>query len=126
MNHCVLVIDDSKLARMAVSAALGRLRPGWAVAEAADAEQGRAAVAAGGVDIVLIDFNMPGDDGLVLARELRSRHPRLPIAILTANIQDEIIRQAREVDAGFVPKPLSDPDLDAFLSGATLRLRRTG
>ena len=50
----------------------------------------------------------------------------MPIAILSANAQDAILAKTRELDAAFVEKPLSEEALAAFLSGAALKLRRTG
>ena len=75
------------------------------------------------VDVALIDFNMAEKDGLELAAELREAHPELPIAIITANIQDEIIARARAINAAFVAKPITKEGLDGFVSGAALRLR---
>jgi CheY-like chemotaxis protein len=60
---------------------------------------------------------------LELAAELRQAHPELPIAIITANIQDEIIARARAINAAFVSKPITKEGLDGFVSGAALRLR---
>ena len=74
-------------------------------------------------DIALIDFNMHGKDGLELASELRVTWPHMPIAILTANIQDEIIFRARQIGAAFVPKPITVDGLEGFIAGAALRLR---
>jgi DNA-binding NtrC family response regulator len=61
--------------------------------------------------------------GLTLAAETREAHPVIPIAIITANIQDEIISRAREINASFVAKPLTAEGLQGFVSGAALRLR---
>ena len=44
--------------------------------------------------------------------------------IVSANVQKEIIARARELNAGFIPKPLTDEALAAFLSGAALRLKK--
>ena len=49
----------------------------------------------------------------------------MPLAIITANIQDEVIARARAVDAAFVPKPVTAEGLEGFVSGAALRLRAT-
>ena len=76
------------------------------------------------VDVALLDFNMPGKDGLELAADLRAAKPNMPIAVVSANIQDEIIARARSVDATFLPKPLTEEAFAGFLSGAALRLRR--
>jgi hypothetical protein len=50
----------------------------------------------------------------------------MPIAVITANVQDEIIAAARAVNATFVGKPLTQDGLRAFVSGAALRLRAGG
>lgn len=120
----VLIVDDSRLARMVMANALGRLRPEWTTRQASNADEALEAVRAERIDLAFIDFNMPGTDGLVLAAELRERWPEMPIAVISANVQDDIISRARALDASFVPKPLTDEALGAFLSGAALRLRR--
>lgn len=123
MPFTVLIVDDSKLARIVAGKALAELQPEWQKAEAANAAQALEVVAAQRIDVALVDFNMPEKDGLQLAEELRALQPDLPIAIITANIQDEIIARARAVGATFVPKPVTTEGLQGFLSGAALRLR---
>lgn len=120
----VLVVDDSKLARAVAVRLLRQLKPDWAVREAANAEEAAAIAAAEPIDVALLDFNMPGKDGLALAAELRAERPGMPIAVISANIQDEVIARARSVGATFMPKPLTGEALAGFLSGASLRLRR--
>lgn len=124
MSCTVLIVDDSKLARMVVAKELSKLHPEWTRLEAGSADQALELIADNPVDIVLLDFNMPGQDGLALAAELRQAHPAMPIAVISANIQDEIIARAREVDAAFLPKPVTGEVLAGFLSGAALRLKR--
>ncbi len=124
MQYQVLIVDDSKLARMVLASALRRIRPQWSLAEAASADEALAAVHGGAVDIALIDFNMPGTDGLELVASIRKTHPGMPVAVVSANVQHEIIGRARELNAGFIAKPLTDDALAAFLSGATLRLNK--
>ncbi|TGD95130.1 response regulator [Methylobacterium nonmethylotrophicum] len=121
----VLIVDDSKLARTVAARLLRQLRPDWASREAANAEEALAAMAGERVDVALLDFNMPGKDGLALAAELRAARPGMPIAVVSANIQDEVIARARSVEAAFLPKPLTGEALAGFLSGAALRLRRS-
>lgn len=122
----VLVVDDSKLARINAGKALTQLQPDWRRVEAASAAQALEIVAAEPIDIALIDFNMEEKDGLTLAGELRDMHPTMPIAIITANIQDEIIARARALNASFVAKPLTAEGLQGFISGASLRLKSVG
>lgn len=118
-----LIIDDSKLARIVSGRALGELQPDWERVEANGAAEALALVDDRQIDLALIDFNMPDKDGLELAGELRARFPTMPIAIITANIQDEVIERARAVSATFVPKPVTAEGLRGFVSGAALRMR---
>jgi CheY-like chemotaxis protein len=124
MQYKVLVVDDSKLARMVMASAFRRIRPEWTLIEATNADEALAAVSARKADIALIDFNMPDTDGLELVARIYKTHPGMPVALVSANVQDEIIGRARELNAGFIPKPLNDDALAAFLSGAALRLKK--
>ena len=123
MKASVLIVDDSKLARIVVGKALTAIQPEWDRVEASNADQALEIVQSQRIDVALLDFNMPGRDGLELAEDLRRRFPDMPIAVITANVQDEVIARARAVNAAFVPKPVSEDGLRGFLSGAALRLR---
>jgi CheY-like chemotaxis protein len=124
MAYKVLIVDDSKLARMVVASAFRRIRPDWELQEATSAQAALDAIAAGSVDVALVDFNMPGMDGLELLAKIREIYPRMPVALVSANLQDEILARTRELNAAFVAKPVTDDALGAFLSGAALRLRK--
>lgn len=126
MTTTVLIVDDSKLARIVAGKVITALQPDWQRVEAANAEEALARIAQGGVDIALLDFNMPGRDGLDLAAEIRALHPNMPLAVITANVQDEVVMRARAAGAAFVSKPLTEEGLRGFLSGAGLQLRRAG
>ena len=123
MGVNVLVVDDSKLARINAGKALKTLQPDWHKIEAGSAAEAVEIVANQQIHVALIDFNMAERDGLSLAAELREEHPTLPIALITANIQDEIIARARAINATFVAKPLTAEGLQGFLAGAALRIR---
>ena len=126
MGITILVVDDSKLARIVTGKALTALQPDWERVEAANADEAMRVFDERAIDLVLIDFNMPGRDGLALAGELRERSPDMPIAVITANVQDEVIARARALNATFVPKPVNEEGLRGFVSGAALRLRAKG
>jgi CheY-like chemotaxis protein len=126
MNYKVLIVDDSKLARMAVSKALNAKYPDWDRVEAADAESALTLLKNSGADIAVLDFNMPGRDGLALAEELRQMKPAMPVAVISANHQKEVVDRAREVGATFLQKPLTDQALNVFLAEAVERLKGGG
>ena len=125
MATTILIVDDSKLARIVAGKAVAALQPDWQRLEASHAEEALARVAEGGIDVVLMDFNMAGKDGLALAAELRALNPAMPLAVVTANVQEEVIARARAAQASFIPKPVTEDGLRGFLSGAALRLRAT-
>src|SRR5271168_1240261 len=66
----------------------------------------------------VLDFNMPGRDGLDLAAQLRRLRPAMPVAVISANHQQEIVDRANAVGATFLSKPLTEPALRDFLAGA--------
>jgi CheY-like chemotaxis protein len=123
MTTSVLVVDDSKLARIVVGKAISALQPEWRRLEAANAEEALALFESEAIDVVVLDFNMPGINGLELAEQLRARYPELPIALATANIQDEIISRAKAANVTFVPKPITEDGMRGFISGAALQMR---
>ena len=111
----VLVVDDSKLARMAVAKALNALHPDWARVEASSAEEALSLARQSAFDYAIVDFNMPGHDGLHLAAELRAASPTTALAVISANHQREIVERANAVGAAFLPKPLTEQTLEKFL-----------
>lgn len=123
MPVTVMIVDDSKLARIVAGKALAELQPDWRKVEANGAAEAHEVMEANEVDVALIDFNMADKDGLELASELRALRPEMPMAIITANIQDEIIARAREVGAAFIAKPVTSDGLSGFISGAALKIR---
>ena len=80
MQRKVLIVDDSKLARMVMASAFRRLRPDWELVEAKGAEEALGVISSHDVDIALVDFNMPGADGLELLANIRESQPKMPMA----------------------------------------------
>ena len=119
----ILIVDDSKLARIVVGRVIGAVQPDWERLEASNADEALGILDHRAVDAVILDYNMPGRNGLELAEELRARFPGMPIAVATANLQDEVIARARAAKATFVAKPITEDGLRGFLSGAALQLR---
>jgi len=126
MSYKILIVDDSKLARMAVGKMLNGLRPEWSRVEATNADEALALAQQSSFDIALLDFNMPGRDGLTLAAELREMSPDMPVAVISANVQNEVIRRAEDVGATFLPKPLIEDAMRAFIEQAEQRLETVG
>jgi CheY-like chemotaxis protein len=121
VTYKVLIVDDSKLARMSVVKALSALHPDWPRLEAANADEALMHIDQQHPDIVLLDFNMPGKDGLAFAAELGQRDSRMSIAVVSANRQVEVIQRAQAAGATFLAKPLSQQALAEFLEAAVKR-----
>ena len=122
MAYKILIVDDSKLARMSVARVLSKLRPDWDRTEATNADEALVLVRERPVDLALLDFNMPGRDGLSLAAELRETFHDMPVALISANLQTEVVTRAKDVGAQFLPKPVTEETLAAFLDDAERRL----
>jgi CheY-like chemotaxis protein len=118
VTYKVLIVDDSKLARMSVAKALRTLHPDWSKAEASNADEALQQIELDTPDFVLLDFNMPGKDGLAFAADLRSKHAGISVAVVSANRQIEVIERAQAAGATFLAKPLTEQALGEFLDSA--------
>ncbi|CAB3684831.1 DNA-binding response regulator [Achromobacter marplatensis] len=86
VDHVMIVDDDREIRELAGNFLK---KNGLTVTLAADGRQMRSLLESLSVDLIVLDIMMPGDDGLVLCRELRSgKHRRIPILLLTARSDD--------------------------------------
>src|ERR1700760_544727 len=118
MPYKIMIVDDSKLARMAVAKLVSTLRPEWTRIEAANATEALELAKQNPPDVALVDFNMPERDGLHLAADLRASMPELPLAVVSANHQKEVVDRATAIGASFLGKPLTADALQTFLETA--------
>lgn len=125
MSKTVVVVDDSKLSRMHLRGIILRNKPDWTVLEAANSGELYEKLDEGDIHIAIIDFNMPGENGLEAASRLREIRPDVHIAIITANAQDSIVSGIRALGAAFMPKPLDEEQIARFLTSTGLP-RRAG
>ncbi len=110
-----LIIDDSQLARMMVRKYVTQLREDWELVLANDGEGGLAEAIKSPFDIMFVDFNMPGMDGIQTIEKMREHQIYAPAAIVTANVQDAVREKAENLNVGFVPKPITKDKLANFL-----------
>ncbi len=78
----VLVVDDEPELRSLLDEYFGR--HGFTVYTAADAAEARLAVASRAPALAILDINMPGENGLSLARWMRETQPGIGLVMLTA------------------------------------------
>lgn len=79
-NNLILVVDDEPEIRTLLRRCFER--DGFAVAEAKNGAEARARIDDPSLGLVTLDLTLGGDDGLELAREIRSRH-NVPIIMIT-------------------------------------------
>jgi CheY-like chemotaxis protein len=59
-------------------------------------------------DMVFLDINMPGGNGLAVLRLLRQADPKFPVVIVTANAENAVAAECITEGAfGYVPKPFN-------------------
>jgi DNA-binding NarL/FixJ family response regulator len=102
----ILVCDDHALLREAIGGVLKELVPDASVIEAADGRQMARLIAEDPqIDLLLLDLNLPDQDGLTILRDLRERHPEITVVVLSAFHDRETVRQTLRLGAlGFIPK----------------------
>jgi DNA-binding response OmpR family regulator len=84
----ILIVDDEEQIRTLLRTFL--TKEGYAVSEASNSAQTRAILESTPVDLMTLDLNLGGEDGLALARELRAKRD-IPIIMISAKA-DEIDR----------------------------------
>ena len=106
--NAALIVDDSRLSRTAAKIALQKCLPHCLIVdEAANADEALARVDNEHYDLILLDINMPGMDGLTLVPLLKEKTPNSQIVLLTANVQNSTRNKAIELGVGFVNKPIN-------------------
>lgn len=124
----VLVADDNAVNRAILAKILERA--GHEVVAAEDGERARDALAGGGVDVALLDVNMPGLSGIEAARLYLSSTPpgeRVPVLGLTADGTAETAERCLAAGmAACLVKPLRPPALLEALDRALATRGRTG
>ncbi len=121
MAQRVLIVDDDAVIRETTGEYLAG--HGYEVALAAGGAAMRAAFAQGAPDLVLLDLNLPGEDGLSLTRWLRSAHQ---VAIIMVTGAGEVVDRVVGLEVGaddYLAKPFDLRELRARVKSV---LRRTG
>ncbi|WP_300610076.1 response regulator transcription factor [Trebonia sp.] len=115
----VVVADDQSAVREGLVLLLGTL-PGITVAgQAADGDAAIELVAATLPDVVLMDLNMPGGDGVTATRRITAEHPGTRVVVLTTYADDESIIGALQAGAlGYLTKDATRAEIGRALRAA--------
>ena len=101
-----LVVDDHELIREAMRRALEQLDSNAAILEAADSRQAMLLIEENnGLDLILLDLNLPDRDGFSVLVELRKSYPSVAVVVMSAQQDHDSVVKALNLGAlGFIPK----------------------
>ncbi|MBA2778307.1 response regulator [Billgrantia kenyensis] len=105
-SYRILIADDHPLFREAIARVVGDGFPGSELLETADLDATLAMTAdEEDLDLILLDLNMPGMSGLTGLLQLRNEAPTIPVAIISAEEDKNVMLQAVSCGAvGFLTK----------------------
>jgi len=122
LTQTFVIADDHPLFRAALGSALSRAAPDAKIIECASLSGARETLAAGRIDLLLLDLKMSDCDGFAGLVAVRGEHPAVPVVVVSASEDAATIRRALAFGAsGFIPKsatlPVMVEALTAILDG---------
>ena len=116
----LLVIEDERVLCETIVRSLRRLA--YSVDHCYDGDKALELLGTERYDLVLLDLNLPGKDGMTVLRTFRQRDRKTPVLILSA--RSEVKDKVEELDAGandYLSKPFHLAELEARIRSLTLR-----
>jgi DNA-binding NarL/FixJ family response regulator len=116
--NCILIVDDHPLFLEALQGSIKAIAPGTLVRTASSIPSAKQSLSTPGdaVDMVLLDLALPGTKGFDGLLELRTLHPKTPIAVVSAHEEPRVIEESlRYGAAGFIAKSASRDEIATAL-----------
>ena len=116
----LLVIEDERVLCETIVRSLRRLA--YSVDHCYDGDKALELLGTERYDLVLLDLNLPGKDGMTVLRTFRQRDRKTPVLILSA--RSEVKDKVEGLDAGandYLSKPFHLAELEARIRSQTLR-----
>jgi len=118
----ILIVDDESEIRESLETLLEL--EGYRVDTAASGEDGLARIASQPFDLVLLDFALPGKNGIEVLAEIRERDPQLAVIMITAyGTVENAVNAMQAGAANFIQKPWDNEKLLADVRAAVARRR---
>jgi DNA-binding NtrC family response regulator len=116
LPHKVLVVDDSLTMRSIVRKILVASRFRLDIADAQEGIEALKQIASGKFELVFLDYNMPGLNGVETLSEIKRQYPNISVVIMTSATDEVVADKARAAGAAaFLKKPFYPTDIDAIL-----------
>ena len=120
VKEYVLLIDDNDDFLDTISFWLNN--KGYKIRIARDGQSGLDMIKEQEPDLVFLDINMPGIDGIEVLRRIRETNKGLPVVMVTAVYTDKRLEEAKKLGiSGFFPK---ECDLDQLVNILQVAIRR--
>jgi len=101
----ILIVDDDEVDRMALKRALKGTGYTVSISEASDAEAALQNLREGEFSCVFLDYNLPGRNGLELAKQIRQQGIRVPLIVLTGQGNEQTAVELMKAGASdYLPK----------------------
>jgi two-component system, NarL family, invasion response regulator UvrY len=108
----VLIVDDHQVVRRGLKEALADEFPELQTGEAENSRVALELITTKGWEIVLLDINIPGRNGLEILEEVKRLRPRTPVLVLSAYPEEEFAIRALKLGAsGYLNKTLGSDEI---------------
>ena len=111
----ILIVDDSRTSRFLIRHLVEQLAPNSEVIEATDTNSALLHSKQHVIYKAIIDFHMPGGNGLDLALKLQEHYPKIKLAIISANAPIPLQAHHKILSVTQLGKPIQPAHLLQFL-----------
>lgn len=112
MTIHLLLVEDEMIVRNSIQKIIEKNRPNIVVHTATDTYEAKACLKAETIHLLLLDIQLPEEDGLTFLAKIRERHPDLPVIILSAHADFTYAQQAIDLNVTkYLVKPVSKEQL---------------
>lgn len=120
----IIIVEDNRALRESLIDVLAENGHDVEACDSAEALWRRGDI--GAIDVLILDLNLPGEDGISVARRARAVHSGLGIVMLTARGEPNDRRIGYESGADiYLAKPSSGPELTSSVEALARRLNRS-
>ncbi len=117
----IIIVEDNTELRQGLEDHLSQ--EGFRVAALEDGEHLSVAISANAPDAILVDLNLPYEDGIDIIKRVKRAYPRLGVVVLTARVRSMDRRQAYEAGADvFLTKPAGADEVSTVLKTVCRRV----